>query len=118
MEQSNSQSTCSITQTRNAIIWRVHTMRSTLRLLTVIDPLMFKTRGSYLWCRDQLHNLLVVNQTQSKCTSSSVKTRGHFDRTNFSWLKKSHVTLMSWNMQFLNFFLHAYDEVTVSDALM
>lgn len=25
---------------------------------------------------------------------------------------------MSWNMQFLNFFLHAYDEVTVSDPLM
>lgn len=24
---------------------------------------------------------------------------------------------MSWNMQFLNFFLHAYDEVIVSDPL-
>lgn len=28
-------------------------------------------------------------------------------------VKKSLVTLMSWNMQFLNFFLHAYDEVIV-----
>lgn len=64
-----------LSHTRNVIIWRVHTMRSTLRLLTIIDLFMFKTRGSYLWCRDQLHNPLVVNQNQLKCTSSSEISR-------------------------------------------
>lgn len=64
-----------LNHTRNVIIRRAHTMRSTLRLLTVIDLFMFKTRGSYLWCTDQLHNLLVVNQNQLKCTSSSEISR-------------------------------------------
>lgn len=64
-----------LNHTRNVIIRRAHTMRSTLRLLTVIDLFMFKTRGSYLWCTDQLHNLLVVNQNQLMCTSSSEISR-------------------------------------------